>query len=55
MLTVCLLSKWFELAADEYLAHAQQSAEAVFDHVYASLPADLVGQRDAALSQQTER
>jgi pyruvate dehydrogenase E1 component alpha subunit len=44
-----------ELAADEYLAHAQQSAEAVFDHVYASLPADLVGQRDAALSQQTER
>jgi pyruvate dehydrogenase E1 component alpha subunit len=40
-----------ELAAEEYLAHSQQSAETVFDHVYASLPADLIGQRDAALSQ----
>jgi pyruvate dehydrogenase E1 component alpha subunit len=38
-----------EKAADEYLATAPQPVEAVFDHTYAELPADLTPQRDAAV------
>jgi pyruvate dehydrogenase E1 component alpha subunit len=37
-----------EQAADEYLATPPQPASALFDYIYADLPADLVEQREAA-------
>jgi pyruvate dehydrogenase E1 component alpha subunit len=41
-----------EQAAEDYLATAPLSGTAMFDHVYADVPADLVDQRQAATARQ---
>jgi 2-oxoisovalerate dehydrogenase E1 component alpha subunit len=40
-----------ERAADEYLGTPPQSVAAVFDHIYAEIPAELAEQRDIAIAQ----
>jgi pyruvate dehydrogenase E1 component alpha subunit len=42
-----------EKAAEDYLSTPPQPPETTFDHTYARLPADLVRQREAALSTRT--
>ena len=42
-----------EAAAEAYMAAAPEPSVAMFDHVYESLPDDLVAQRDAAISTET--
>jgi pyruvate dehydrogenase E1 component alpha subunit len=47
-LTAC--SKEVDAAIETYLATAPQPIESIFDHTYATLPADLAEQRAAALA-----
>ncbi len=49
------LSTQVDAAVESYLATAPQPVESIFDHTYATLPADLADQRAAALAARSRR